>query len=109
MKFKHIPAFLMGGTFAVMASISMAQAEKLVISNWDGYMPKDMAEMPGATLQNLRLTQQCRPEDLEAVKAAYQALNFRFDLRPFFMDMPLRIANAHLVICRSGASTIAEL
>jgi len=25
------------------------------------------------------------------------------------MDMPLRIANAHLVICRSGASTIAEL
>ncbi len=44
MKFKHIPAFLMGGTFAVMASISMAQAEKLVISNWDGYMPKDIAE-----------------------------------------------------------------
>jgi len=44
MKFKHIPAFLMGGTFALMASISMAQAEKLVISNWDGYMPKDIAE-----------------------------------------------------------------
>ena len=38
-----------------------------------------------------------------------QSLDFRFDLRPFFMDMPLRIANAHLVICRSGASTIAEL
>jgi spermidine/putrescine transport system substrate-binding protein len=34
----------MGGTFALMASISMAQAEKLVISNWDGYMPKDIAE-----------------------------------------------------------------
>jgi UDP-N-acetylglucosamine--N-acetylmuramyl-(pentapeptide) pyrophosphoryl-undecaprenol N-acetylglucosamine transferase len=46
---------------------------------------------------------------MEAVKAAYESLNFRFDLRPFFMDMPLRIANAHLVICRSGASTIAEL
>ena len=44
MKFKHIPAFLMGGTFALMASISLAQAEKLVISNWDGYMPKDIAE-----------------------------------------------------------------
>jgi spermidine/putrescine transport system substrate-binding protein len=27
-----------------MASVSMAQAEKLVISNWDGYMPKDIAE-----------------------------------------------------------------
>ena len=44
MKFKHIPAFLMGSTFALMASLSLAQAEKLVISNWDGYMPKDMAE-----------------------------------------------------------------
>jgi spermidine/putrescine transport system substrate-binding protein len=44
MKFKQIPAFLMGSAFALMASLSMAQAEKLVISNWDGYMPKDMAE-----------------------------------------------------------------
>jgi spermidine/putrescine transport system substrate-binding protein len=44
MNFKHIPALLMGGAFALMASISLAQAEKLVISNWDGYMPKDMAE-----------------------------------------------------------------
>ncbi len=34
----------MGGAFALMASISVAQAEKLVISNWDGYMPKDIAE-----------------------------------------------------------------
>ena len=59
--------------------------------------------------QELRLTQQCRPEDMEAVKAVYESLNFKFDLRSFFMDMPLRIANAHLVICRSGASTIAEL
>jgi spermidine/putrescine transport system substrate-binding protein len=44
MNFKHIPALLMGGAFALMASMSLAQAEKLVISNWDGYMPKDMAE-----------------------------------------------------------------
>ena len=44
MNFKHIPAFVMGGAVALMASISVAQAEKLVISNWDGYMPKDIAE-----------------------------------------------------------------
>ena len=31
------------------------------------------------------------------------------ELQPFFTDMPKRIAAAHLVICRSGASTIAEL
>lgn len=73
------------------------------------FMPKVMAELPRAIRKNLRLTQQCRPEDMEAVRAAYDALGFSFDLRPFFVDMPLRIANAHLVICRSGASTIAEL
>ena len=44
MKFKHFPAFVFGSAFVVMASVSMAQAEKLVISNWDGYMPKDIAE-----------------------------------------------------------------
>ncbi len=73
------------------------------------FMPKVMAELPRAIRKNLRLTQQCRPEDMAAVTSAYEALGFSFDLRPFFMDMPLRIANAHLVICRSGASTIAEL
>jgi spermidine/putrescine transport system substrate-binding protein len=44
MKFKHLPGFVVGSAFALMASISLAQAEKLVISNWDGYMPKDIAE-----------------------------------------------------------------
>ena len=73
------------------------------------FMPKVIADLPRAILKNLRLTQQCRPEDIAAVKASYDALDFSFDLRPFFMDMPLRIANAHLVVCRSGASTIAEL
>ena len=44
MKFKHIPAFVAGSAFALMAGISMAQAEKIVISTWDGYMPKDLPE-----------------------------------------------------------------
>jgi UDP-N-acetylglucosamine--N-acetylmuramyl-(pentapeptide) pyrophosphoryl-undecaprenol N-acetylglucosamine transferase len=46
---------------------------------------------------------------MAAVKAAYGQLNLDCDLQPFFMDMPARIAASHLVICRSGASTIAEL
>ena len=44
MKFKHIPALVFGSGLAIIASISAAQADKLVISNWDGYMPKDIAE-----------------------------------------------------------------
>ncbi len=73
------------------------------------FMPKVIAELPRAILKMLRLSQQCRPEDIKALKLAYEKLDFKHDLQPFFIDMPKRIAAAHLVICRSGASTIAEL
>ncbi len=44
MKLKHIPAICVGAVLAIVVGISTAFAEKVVISNWDGYMPKDMAE-----------------------------------------------------------------
>jgi UDP-N-acetylglucosamine--N-acetylmuramyl-(pentapeptide) pyrophosphoryl-undecaprenol N-acetylglucosamine transferase len=31
------------------------------------------------------------------------------DIAPFFADVAARLAAAHLVICRAGASTVAEL
>jgi UDP-N-acetylglucosamine--N-acetylmuramyl-(pentapeptide) pyrophosphoryl-undecaprenol N-acetylglucosamine transferase len=73
------------------------------------FMPAAMRALPKAVLKTLKVVQQCRPEDLEAVKAAYQELGLDAGLEPFFSDMPKRIAAAHLVLCRSGASTIAEL
>lgn len=73
------------------------------------FMPNAFAEMPEAMRKNLMITQQCRPEDIERVKNTYAAMGLQCDLQPFFMDMPKRIAESHLVICRSGASTIAEL
>jgi UDP-N-acetylglucosamine--N-acetylmuramyl-(pentapeptide) pyrophosphoryl-undecaprenol N-acetylglucosamine transferase len=73
------------------------------------FMPQVVAQLPPPVLKSLHVTQQCRSEDLEQVKAAYEKLGLSFDLAPFFMDMPKRIAHSHLVICRSGASTIAEL
>ena len=51
----------------------------------------------------------CRAEDIERVRAEYLALGVTADLKSFFIDMPKRIADSHLVIARSGASTIAEL
>ncbi len=44
MKLRHFPAFCLSVALLIVASISTAQADKIVISNWDGYMPKDMAE-----------------------------------------------------------------
>lgn len=73
------------------------------------FMPKVIDALDAEVRTSLRLVQQCRPEDLDAVRALYGAHRFDFELQPFFMDMPKRIAAAHLVICRSGASTIAEL
>ncbi|MBS7555223.1 UDP-N-acetylglucosamine--N-acetylmuramyl-(pentapeptide) pyrophosphoryl-undecaprenol N-acetylglucosamine transferase [Ancylobacter dichloromethanicus] len=57
----------------------------------------------------LRLVQQARPEDVEAVRALYARLGVRAEVEPFFADLPARMANAHLVISRSGAMTVAEL
>lgn len=73
------------------------------------FMPRVIAALPQAVRRTLSIVQQCRPEDLEAVRASYQELEVSHDLNSFFKDMPNCIARAHLVICRSGASTVAEL
>lgn len=73
------------------------------------FMPEVLKLLPKAVLRNLKIVQQCRPEDIERVKAAYGPLEIAFELASFFADMPQRFADAQLVICRSGASTIAEL
>ena len=53
--------------------------------------------------------QQARAEDLDAVRGAYARLGVAAECAPFFADLPARIAAAHLIVSRSGASTVAEL
>lgn len=57
----------------------------------------------------LRVVQQARPEDVDAVIARYRALDVPAKVSPFFGDMAERIAKAHFLICRSGASTVSEI
>lgn len=57
----------------------------------------------------LRVVQQAREEDLPRVREHYARLGVAAALQPFFKDLPRRMAEAHLVIGRSGASTVAEL
>jgi UDP-N-acetylglucosamine--N-acetylmuramyl-(pentapeptide) pyrophosphoryl-undecaprenol N-acetylglucosamine transferase len=73
------------------------------------FMPGVFEALQKDAAKRLALVQQCRVEDLERVKKAYDVLGLDADLQPFFSDMPHRLALSHLVICRSGASTIAEL
>ena len=56
-----------------------------------------------------RVAEQCRPEDIDAVRAAYRELQMPVELATFFDDVPQRLARSHMVICRAGASTVAEM
>ena len=53
--------------------------------------------------------QQAREEDLKRVDDAYRGLSIAAEVATFFPDLPVRIAASHLIVARSGASTVAEL
>ncbi len=72
-------------------------------------VPEAIARLPADLRARLDLVQQCRPEDLESAKARYAALGLQPTLASFFGDMGARLASAHLVISRAGASTVTEL
>jgi len=72
-------------------------------------MPSVVAALPPGIRARLLVTQQCREEDMVRTRAAYDSSGVKAELNPFFMDMPARMAASHLVVARSGASTIAEL
>ena len=72
-------------------------------------VPAALASLPDALLSRLSVVQQCRPEDLGRVRAAYDLAGVDAELSAFFPDVAARLAVAHLVIARSGASTVAEL
>jgi UDP-N-acetylglucosamine--N-acetylmuramyl-(pentapeptide) pyrophosphoryl-undecaprenol N-acetylglucosamine transferase len=57
----------------------------------------------------LAVAQQARAEDLDEVRAFYARIGVEAEVAAFFPDLPARMAAAHLVISRSGASTVAEL
>ena len=72
-------------------------------------VPEAIALLPEAIRSRLLLVQQCRAEDLERVTEIYRRAKVNVELATFFGDLPERIAASHLVIGRSGASTVAEL
>lgn len=72
-------------------------------------MPAALALLPEPLRMRIAITQQARPEDEANARAAYEELGIDADVSPFFTDLPARIANASLVIARSGASTVSEI
>jgi UDP-N-acetylglucosamine--N-acetylmuramyl-(pentapeptide) pyrophosphoryl-undecaprenol N-acetylglucosamine transferase len=57
----------------------------------------------------LKVVQQAREEDMARVRETYAKMQVAAEVEPFFKDLPARMAASHLVVARSGASTVAEL
>jgi len=72
-------------------------------------VPPAIERLDPAVRARLVVVQQARAEDLDRVRATYARLDIAAEAAPFFTDLPARVAAAHLVISRSGASTVAEL
>ncbi|HET9810388.1 MAG TPA: undecaprenyldiphospho-muramoylpentapeptide beta-N-acetylglucosaminyltransferase [Sphingomicrobium sp.] len=72
-------------------------------------VPEGLAMLEPSLRRRLQVVQQCRPEDIETIRARYAALGIPAELMTYILDMPENLAEAHLVIARAGASTVAEL
>jgi UDP-N-acetylglucosamine--N-acetylmuramyl-(pentapeptide) pyrophosphoryl-undecaprenol N-acetylglucosamine transferase len=57
----------------------------------------------------IRLAHQTGERDLEMVRAAYREAGLQAEVEPFFYDMGRRLHAADLIVCRAGATTLAEI
>ncbi|MEM8876401.1 MAG: undecaprenyldiphospho-muramoylpentapeptide beta-N-acetylglucosaminyltransferase [Pseudomonadota bacterium] len=71
-------------------------------------VPEALSEMSEDIRHRLDVVQQARGEDITPVEVMYASSRIEAEVAPFFADMPQRIADAHIIISRSGASTVAE-
>lgn len=72
-------------------------------------VPPAIAALPEHLRRNIRVSHQARPEDLDRVTQYYESELISADVQTFFHDVPRRMADAQLVISRSGASTVADV
>jgi len=72
-------------------------------------VPPALERLPADLRARLNVVQQARAEDLDTVRGNYTRLGVSAETAPFFADLPARMAATHLIISRSGASTVAEL
>jgi UDP-N-acetylglucosamine--N-acetylmuramyl-(pentapeptide) pyrophosphoryl-undecaprenol N-acetylglucosamine transferase len=101
---KPFPPFIDEGLLRILVTGGSQGARVL-----SEVVPDGLAMLPPALRSRLQITQQCRPEDIEAVRGRYAAHDIPAELATYFEDMAERLADTHLFIGRAGASTIAEL
>ena len=72
-------------------------------------VPPAILALPDELRSRLCIVQQCREEDLQRVDEAYRNAGIRYEISEFFSNLPEIIGQSHLVLARSGASSVTEL
>jgi UDP-N-acetylglucosamine--N-acetylmuramyl-(pentapeptide) pyrophosphoryl-undecaprenol N-acetylglucosamine transferase len=72
-------------------------------------VPAALVLLPDQLRGRLAVTMQARAEDAPRVAAQLREAGIAAEVSPFFTDIAGRLAAAHLVIARAGASTVSEL
>jgi len=109
------PAVLAAATTPYPALDTTGPLQLLVFGGSQG--AKVMSDIVPAAIERLeprlqmrlKVVQQAREEDMAKVREIYARLQVAAEVEPFFKDLPARMAASHLVVARSGASTVAEL
>ncbi|MFD1613106.1 undecaprenyldiphospho-muramoylpentapeptide beta-N-acetylglucosaminyltransferase [Sphingomonas tabacisoli] len=101
---KPYPALDEDGVFRVLVTGGSQGATIL-----SDVVPEGLGMLPPVFRTRLQVTHQARAEDIDRVRAAYAGHGIPAELATYLPDLPERLGRAHLVIARSGASTVAEL
>ncbi|MGH1403668.1 MAG: undecaprenyldiphospho-muramoylpentapeptide beta-N-acetylglucosaminyltransferase [Alphaproteobacteria bacterium] len=72
-------------------------------------VPRALSKLSDDYRKRLNVVQQCREADIDDARQVYEQSGITAELSPFIDDVADVLQKAHLVIARSGASTVAEV
>ena len=98
------PAFTADGSFNLLV-FGGSQGARY----FSDLVPPAILMLPDEIKARLNIVQQCREEDIARVNEAYRQAGISFEISTFFANLPEIIAHSHLVLARSGASSVTEL
>lgn len=102
-RWRKLPEVEKRGKFSLLVFGGSAGARRINIAVLDAL--KELTDLR----ETLFVTHQTGQSDYAAVKAAYGGLPFEAEITPFIERMDEAYAQADLVLCRAGATTVAEL
>jgi UDP-N-acetylglucosamine--N-acetylmuramyl-(pentapeptide) pyrophosphoryl-undecaprenol N-acetylglucosamine transferase len=102
-RWQKLPQVQKSAKFSLLVFGGSAGARRINFAFVDAL--KRLVELAGA----MRVTHQTGQADYTAIKNAYAALPFEAEVTPFIDKMDEIYAKADLVVCRAGATTVAEI